>query len=448
MSTYTTAELLEAVRAFVARFVRAPEAALDVAAAWTLHTWAVDASATTPYLHVTGPSMRCGKSRCLETLRLLAARPLAAANATPAALFRSLAADPPPSIFLDEVDAIFARRSGSDSGAEDLRALLNAGNRKGTPALRCVGQGAALEVRAFPVFGPKILAGIGDIPPTLADRSLRIRLERLAPGERVERLVESEAVPEAEAIRERLAAWAEAAVPVLRDARPELPEELDDRAADACLPLLAIGDLVGEPWASRLRAAAVALRRGDDGEREPAVRLLDALARIFAEAGFPDSLPTAELVAALAADEEAPGGFEADNVDRSGRRLAATLRRFRVRSRDLRVEGRALKGYRWADLEPVIERYGASSPREKSDKSDNPHGYAEKSATESATEARPSLFPSRLEPAWLSRCRSCRALRAGESTKTPPVSAAPASRAPSAAPTSRGTSPRRSATTG
>jgi hypothetical protein len=384
-----TAALLAGVRGLLARFVRASDAALDIAAAWVLHTHAIAAADATPYLHVTGPTKRCGKTRFLEALRLVSARPFPAANATPAAIFRALDSEPPPTLFLDECDAIFKRGKDAANGAEDLRALLNAGNRRGTPAIRCVGNGADLRVKAFNVFGPKCLAGIGDLPSTLADRSLRIRLDRLAPGEQVERLLESKPPEQAEHLRRSLEAWAEAAVERLEALDPEPPAELDDRAADACLALFAIADLAGGDWPERIRAACVALRCGDDSEPDPGTRLLDALARIFAERGYPAALATAEIVAALADDPDAPGGYDPEDARRSGRRLAAALRRYGVRRRDIRIEGRIVKGYSWETLAPVIARYGTL----KGDIGDNPHGYAENEATQKATTGARVAYP-------------------------------------------------------
>jgi hypothetical protein len=354
-----TAELLARVRALIGRFVRCPDAALDVAAVWILHTHAIGAADSTAYLHITGPTKRCGKTRLLETLRLLAARPLATANATPAAIFRALSADPPPTLFVDEADALFRPSKGGESGAEDLRALLNAGNRRGTPALRCVGSGADMRPKEFPVFGPKALAGIGDLPDTLADRSLRIRLDRLGPGERVERLLESKPPAEVDGLRESLAAWADLAVEQLKALDPEIPAELDDRAADACLALLAIADLAGGNWPERIRSACVALRRGDEtAEPSRADALLACIRRAM------DSLPegeraisTAALLDHLAGDEDAPYGFGAEDKGRE-RRLARLLRPFGVRPKAVRLgDGTVARGYAVADLEAVLHRY-------------------------------------------------------------------------------------------
>jgi hypothetical protein len=357
------AQLLADIRRFVARFVVAPAPALDVIPVWIVHAHAIEAADASPYLHVTGPELRCGKSRLLAVLRLLVPTPLPAATATPAAVFRALGHNPPPVLLLDEVDALFGRRREQREGSEDLRALLNAGWQRGTPALRCVGP--AHEVRAFPVFGAKALAGIGELPPTLADRSLRIRMDRLTPGERVERLLDSRPPTEAAELCERAAAWAGEHLDELRYANPAIPEDLDDRGADGSLALFAIADLAGGDWPVRTRAAVVELRSGDAAEASESygVVLLGAVRRAFEAAGNPAALGTAELLAAVAEDNEAPAGFSMEDTGRP-RRLARSIRPYEVKPRDVWREGRSVKGYAYQDLEPAWGRYCAPNPRE------------------------------------------------------------------------------------
>jgi Protein of unknown function (DUF3631) len=101
-------------------------------------------------------------------------------------------------------------------------------------------------LESFPVFCPKALAGIGELPDTIADRSIRIRLERKTRGETIERFRRHELEAEAKLLRKRLARWLKPHHEELRLARPTLPEVLDDRAQDIWEPLFAIADLAGE----------------------------------------------------------------------------------------------------------------------------------------------------------------------------------------------------------
>ena len=119
-------------------------------------------------------------------------------------MFRKLEQDRP-TLLLDEVDALFGTKRSAES-YEGLRAILNAGNRRGTTVPRMVGEGKSMRVQDFATFGPKVLMGIGELPATIADRSIPIRLERRARSEPVTRFRYREAEPAALPIREALEA--------------------------------------------------------------------------------------------------------------------------------------------------------------------------------------------------------------------------------------------------
>jgi hypothetical protein len=91
-------------------------------------------------------------------------------------LYRKVARDKP-TLLLDEVDPIFGKRLGTD--AEGPRALLDAGYRPGILVPRCVGP--KVDIRDFEMYCPKALAGIGELPDTLASRSNRCSSRAKAP---------------------------------------------------------------------------------------------------------------------------------------------------------------------------------------------------------------------------------------------------------------------------
>jgi len=131
--------LLTDLEEFVARYVVLPGAAEATALVlWVAHSWAIDAAHATPYLAVLSPEKRTGKTRLLEAVELLVARPWRVTAASEAALFRKIAQDHP-TLLMDEVDAVFGSHS---ERTEPLRAILNAGNRPGATIARCVGDGA------------------------------------------------------------------------------------------------------------------------------------------------------------------------------------------------------------------------------------------------------------------------------------------------------------------
>ena len=105
-----------------------------------------------------------------------------------------------PTLMLDEADAIFDKTNGS---TEPLRALLNAGNRRGTFVPRCVGPRHQLQ--DIGVYCPKAVAAIGTLPDTITDRGFSIRMKRRSRSEPVEPFRGRTAEPEAEALSEKVA---------------------------------------------------------------------------------------------------------------------------------------------------------------------------------------------------------------------------------------------------
>lgn len=359
------AALLDDVERFVRRFVVLGDQEAAALALWAAHTHALDAAEASPYIVLLSAERRCGKTRLVEALEPLVARPWRVVGASEAAVFRKLA-DEQPTLLLDEVDAIF---SSASERTEPLRAILNAGNRRGAAVARCVGDGANLCVRDFEVFGAKLLAGIdtGRLPDTIRDRSILIRLRRRRQDEQVQRFFRRLVEPEAAALRDRLAAWTVAQLDVLRDARPDLPGELNDRLAEGWEPLLALADLAGGVWPGRARAAAVALAADADVEETSVgVRVLGKLAELLRDRL---AVPTEEVLDALNTDEELPFGGWRDGRGLDARGLARLLRPYGIRPRTVRLaDGRTAKGYGWnAAVEDALARYlGAPPPQEAS----------------------------------------------------------------------------------
>ena len=342
----------DAVR-FLRRFVVLSDEQAVAVALWVAHTHAFDAAYATGYLAITSAEKQSGKTRLLEVLEVLVEKPWFTGRTTAAALTRKIA-DQRPTLLLDESDAAF---NGDKDYAEALRGILNSGHRRGGVASLCVGVGVNIEVRDFPVFSPKAIAGIGRLPDTVADRSIAIRLKRRAPGEHAERFRHRVDEPVASPIRNGLADWAAAHREDLMSASPQLPPELSDRACDGWEPLLAIADMVGGDWPEQARAAAVALADGAAAQDESeGVQLLTDVRTMFDERGI-DRFPSAELVAiegAAWADWGHGKGLTANT-------LARLLRAFEIRPRTIKLhDGSTPKGYHRHQFEEAFSRYLAA----------------------------------------------------------------------------------------
>lgn len=350
--------LLTSVEAMIQRFVVVTKEQACAIALWVMHTYVIDAAECTPYVNITSAEKQSGKTRLLEALALLVARPWFTAHVTAAVLVRKVAAVQP-TLLLDESDAAFG---GDKEYAETLRGVLNAGWRRGGVVSLCVKKGGGYDYQDFEVFGPKAIAGIGHLPDTVRDRAIVVSLRRRAPSESVERFRSRDAEQLAAPLREKLEGWAVANVGSLFDRRPDLPEELDDRAADCWEPLLVIAEAVGGDWAMRARAAAQALS-GAAGKEDASlgVALLRDIKSVF-DAQHVDRLASSELLEALNRMDEAPwGDLRGRPLDARG--LAGRLKPYGVRPKNLRREGeKVVKGYSVDDfLDPWLRYIPATS---------------------------------------------------------------------------------------
>ena len=352
-------QLLDELSTFISRFVVLTPAQAEVCALWTIHTHALEASDFTPYLDINSPVLRSGKTRLLEVLRLLVHNPWFTGRVTGSALVRKVDKDQP-TLLLDETDAAFQTRG--DYG-EALRGILNAGFERDGRYSMSVQAGKDWEPRDFKTFSAKAFAGIGHLPATIRDRSIPIRLKRAKRADQFQRLRKRKVKPEAEQLRLRIEEWAKANIDKLREAMPELPDELNDRQQDVCEPLLAIADLAGGCWPARARAALACLCGVDVPDEDTGQQLLADTRDIFTQA-LVDRLPTRQLLERLQAREDSPWNEFNHGHPFSAFRLSRLLRPYGVRPRDIRFDQGVQKGYLRADFEDAWERYLGDIPME------------------------------------------------------------------------------------
>jgi hypothetical protein len=354
--------LVDEVRGFITRFCVFPDANTATAVAlWTVHTHMIEHFHTTPRLALLSPEPGSGKTRVLEVLDLLVPEPMFSLSASPAAVFRTLA-ERQITLLFDEVDAVFSKR-GKDDNNEDLRALLNAGYKRGATIPRCVG--TKHEVRSFPVYAAVALAGLGDLPDTIMTRAVIVRMRRRGPGEAVEPFRSRQHDGEGHELRDRIAAWATDVGRSVGESWPRLPDGIVDRPAEIWEPLLAVADAAGGHWPQTARDACVALcKLATDRRMSLGVRLLADLKVIF---GTADTMATEELLENLHAGESA--GLDADapwsdlhGKPISARQLASMLKPYGISSTKVKVRGAALQGYRREHLHDAWSRYLPSSP--------------------------------------------------------------------------------------
>jgi hypothetical protein len=334
--------------AYIRRFVVLSSYQATASALFVAHTHAFQAFDTTPYMHVTSATKRAGKTRYLEVLEPIVAKPWLTGRTSTAALVRKVDVDQPTMLF-DESDATF---KGEKEFAEAFRGILNTGYKRSGKCSLCIGKGADLSVRDFATFSPKVLAGIGALPDTVADRAIPIVLRRRMASEPVERWRERDGRALATPIHRQLATWARSAIEILRSARPALPTELSDRAQDVWEPLLAIADLAGGDWPVRARRAAVALM-GTVEDADPTVELLTDLVEILAST-TDTIIPTKDILEQLVARDDRPWPTWRHGKPITARGLARLLGPLGIHpDRHLRT----VRGYRADAFTDAIARY-------------------------------------------------------------------------------------------
>jgi hypothetical protein len=348
------AKLLDEIEAYASRFVFYPSEHCRVAhVLWCAHAHAMHVWESTPRLAFLSPEPGSGKSRALEITANLVPRPVQGVGNTSAYLFRK-AADPNglPTILYDEIDSVFGSRPSEKT--EEIRAFINAGHRRGATSGRCVMRGKTVEIEELPAYCAVALAGIGNLPDTILTRSVIVRMQKRAPNERVEpyrrRLHENEG----HELRTRLAEWAPANIAA--GIYPEMPQGVEDRAADVWEPLLAVADAAGGDWPRRARVAAVSLvSLAVAASGSLGLQLLEDLRTVFEGK---DRLSTETILAELCKLEESCWA-ELRGKPLNARGLAGLLRPYGVSSKQIRLakDGPTLKGYDRADLHNVFERY-------------------------------------------------------------------------------------------
>lgn len=359
-------QLLEDVAQHIRRYVVLKPEQLDACALWVAHTHAFIAAEATPYLEITSPEKQSGKTRLLETLEPVVARPWFTGRVTAAVLYRKIEKEKP-TLLLDESDAAF---KGVPEYAESLRGILNNGYRAGGKVSVCVGQSNNIDYKDFSCFCPKAIAGINRLPDTVSDRSITIEMLRRSAGESVERLRRAQAERSAKPIRDDLSRWAREAIKKLEGAQPVIPEQLSDRAADCWEPLIAIADMAENGWPARAREAARVLS-GHKAEEDESlgVRLLADVRTVFGES---DRLFSEELCGGLVAMEESPWGELPFGVRRGKeidpRTLAYRLKPYGIRPRQIKKDDIGKKGYISSDFIDVWTRYLVTTPDEGNDR--------------------------------------------------------------------------------
>jgi hypothetical protein len=350
----SAAELLAQIETVIKRHVVLSDHAAAALAVWVLHTYTFDLRDTVAYVAIESPEKRCGKTTLLSVLAALACKPLIASNITVAALFRAIDTCRP-TLLIDEADTFLA-------GNGTLRGLINSGNTWRTAYVLRLARSRpnrgrrALEntepgLKKYSCWCPKVIAMIGRVPDTIADRSIVVPMAR--------KLVTEACAPLAELnpaeIKSKCARFALDAGPAIAQAAKIRGEGLNDRAADTFDPLYVITRLAGAEWETKLHAAALALTSPPPPQNSGAELLLDVFA-LFIRSGR-EKIFSRDLVGAL---RDSAGGlrsptWKSSPINELG--ISKILRPYGIQPSIFRIGQEVSRGYVGAELHDALRRY-------------------------------------------------------------------------------------------
>jgi hypothetical protein len=347
--------LLTELASLLRLFVVLPPWAAETLALWTLHTYAFELRDISTYIGIESPTRRCGKTTLLTILAQLVNRPLVAANVSSPSFFRAIE-ELRPTLMIDEADRFL-------KGKADLQGILNAGYcRKTAFVLRVAQQlsrsesnGHSSTLAYFSCWCPKVIAQIGHLPGTLADRCIVLRMQRKTWDETCERLRNLDT----EKLRRQCIRFVQDHAQAIAAAKPIFPAALNDRAADIWEPLLALADLAGGSWPELARQAATHLSAGAQ-DRTPIGSLLLDIFLIYSSLNV-DRIFTRDLVEELNLRRHRTWAELLNVKEVTERWLAFQLRPFNIRPRTLRIGEVRGKGYLQEDFKESSRRYVSRS---------------------------------------------------------------------------------------
>lgn len=357
------AALLEEIAQTLAAFVVLPPHGADALALWVLHTYLFEERDAVAYVAIESPEKRCGKTTLLSVLAALACKPLVASNVSVGALF-SAVDEAAPTLLIDEADTFL-------SGNSIMRGVINCGNTWRTAyVLRSRGKmrharpgapvaapsdpaalGGTQTVKQYSCWCPKVVAMIGTIPETIADRSIVIKMSR--------KLVEEKCLPLRDLDGTRLVRQCVRAARDLRaqvkTAGVERIEGLNDRAADTYEPLAVIARIAGGGWPEKITAAAQALNKSAHTSNESGELLLEIVSCFFQYGVI--KLFSTDLVRLLRKRGATNSARLFAHEFLTEHTLAKTLRPYGIRPVNVRIGARVGKGYDGTAFREALQRY-------------------------------------------------------------------------------------------
>lgn len=348
------AQLIEEVFVCIKRFVVLDQEQAYAITLWILHTYfirdkeEIQLFDTTPYLLISSPEKRCGKSTLREIIAELVPRPLNVMNASAASLYRVISARLP-TLLIDEADTFFG-------GKLELTGILNSGYKQDGNVIRQTGKSweATME---FSTWCAKLIAGIGNISDTTQSRCIVISLKRKLATESVERrnqVLSENPTYFLDLKRKILRFVIENELGIMKQ-NITISNVLDDRSQDNWRGLLKIAHYCGEDEGFKADQAAIKLSSVNHEESTDSIELLKDIAILIPDING-DRVSSSFLVQKLIKQEDRPWStYQGRGL--TPYHLSTKLKPFNIKPELRKVDGIGQRGYLLSELVEVIDRY-------------------------------------------------------------------------------------------
>lgn len=338
--------LLNNIETYISKHAVLPEGASIAITLWCLSGYSINQFGVFPRLTLISPEKRCGKSTVLDLIWAFSNNAIITSNMTPASIYR-LINESQPTLIIDEADTFIKGKAGEMVG------IINSGHAKSRAYVsRCVGDD--YKVKQFSTWTPMAIASIGDLPPTIMDRSIVIPLRRKTKNETVKRM-RTDLFVVAKSERDKLLKWSTDNAKSIASNSNEPPNLGNDRAVDNWLPLFTIANQVSPTWLKKCETAYKALTDTDE-EPELTTQLLADIRDIF-NSQTDNKIPSADMVKILNGEKDKPWCEIRNGSPLSQNGLANMLKPYKIKPKVVRYNGSTPRGYELDQFRDAFDRY-------------------------------------------------------------------------------------------
>ena len=338
-------DLANKMAILIKRYCVVTDEEADAAVLWIISSYLINGFNIFPKLSLISPQKRCGKSTLMEVISAMSRDGLFTSNVSAASIYR-ITEQYELTLFLDEADTFLK------NGNPELVGLINSSHNKNSAnILRCTGDDHT--PRSFSTWMAMALASIGELPPTIMDRSIVINLRRMKATESVAR-IPGNLLGDCQPIRRKLLSWCGAQFAYIESNPVEPPRIGNDRAADNWLPLFTVAGQIGKLWPFRCETAYHALTTVSEPEL-PTQLLMDI--RTILNQHDEKRICSEDLLNGLCNDSTGPWLTCNNGRKLTGSGMAVLLRPYNIKPKPMRFPSGTKRGYEKDQFTDAFDRY-------------------------------------------------------------------------------------------